>query len=91
MTEDVLVDTYETVRNKGIEPVNDMTAIHAVLERLASGERIQSLDPEALDMLRKLVARLQGVWGKEGDFLNVGMSPLLQNLFVRFNTGGASA
>ena len=91
MTENVLLHTYENLSGNREVPALDLETVHTAIRRLAEGEELSSLDPQVLDALRALVKRLEAVWGKKGSFLEVGMSPFLQNLFVKANSEWASA
>jgi len=91
MTENVLLQTYEELSTGREAPVRNHDAVHTAIRRLAEGEELSSLDPQLISALQALVKRLDGVWGKKGSFLEVGMSPFLQNLFVKANSEWASA
>jgi hypothetical protein len=91
MTENVLLHATEQPLTEPADPTRELDAVQLALQRLADGEDLDALDPQIRDALRALVRRLETVWEKKGSFLEVGMSPFLQKLFLRTHSEWASA
>ncbi|MHC5036650.1 MAG: hypothetical protein ACYTHM_04995 [Planctomycetota bacterium] len=83
MTDQALAEVCNSSSTEGGDRVFEFEEIRQAIARLGSGEDELSIDPKMLQTLQLMVTQLQKVWDKKGSFLEVGLSPFVQNLLLK--------